>query len=62
MLCSTKGMGGSQRFLYEVAPDIFPHGYLTEVEIALWDRYYTEKNDTTPQISKINPRKQGYGG
>lgn len=32
--------GGGQRFLYEVRPDIFPQGFLTELEINLWCRYY----------------------
>jgi hypothetical protein len=36
-LCYDRG-----RFLYEVRPDIFPEGYLTDTEIALWGEYYDE--------------------
>jgi hypothetical protein len=28
------------RFLYEIRPDIFPQGFLTNAEIDLWDKYY----------------------
>jgi hypothetical protein len=31
------------RFLFEVRPDIIPEGYLTDVECALWSRYYADK-------------------
>ena len=27
------------RFLFELRPDIFPHGYLTDTEINLWSKY-----------------------
>jgi len=27
------------RFLYEVRPDVFPQGFLTEHEIELWGKY-----------------------
>jgi len=43
-LCSGGGLG-AQRFLYEVAPDIFPQGFLTDKEIALWDRHYKDKDN-----------------
>lgn len=41
-LCSG-GMGGIDRFLYEVAPDIFPQGFLTDLEISLWGMYFEER-------------------
>jgi hypothetical protein len=31
------------RFLFEVRPDVFPEGRLTDVEIALWARFFTDK-------------------
>jgi len=34
---------GGQRFLFEVLPDFFPHGFLTEVEIELWSLFYASK-------------------
>ena len=34
-LCSKAG-----RFVFEVAPHIFPQGYLTQDEIAGWDEFY----------------------
>lgn len=39
-------MGGTKRFLFEVRPDLFPQGFLTKVEIALWLRYmeYLQEN------------------
>lgn len=30
-------------YLYEHRPDVFPEGYLTSMEIALWARYFDEK-------------------
>jgi hypothetical protein len=35
ILCDRKG-----RFLFEVMPDRFPEGRLTDVEMALWGMYY----------------------
>jgi len=32
------------RFLFEVRPDVFPQGLLTETETALWSLYYADKN------------------
>ncbi len=29
--------------LYELRPDLFPHGYLTPVEMQLWGEYYEDK-------------------
>ena len=39
-LCHAKG-----RFLYEVRPDLFPQGFLTRLEIELWNDFYEEKNE-----------------
>jgi hypothetical protein len=39
MLCDLKG-----RFLFEALPDLFPERRLTDVECALWGRYYADKN------------------
>ena len=30
--------------LFEVRPDLFPQGYLTDAEMALWDLYIGEMN------------------
>jgi hypothetical protein len=32
------------RFLYEIRPDVFPEGWLTDVELTLWGLYYEERN------------------
>lgn len=29
--------------LYELRPDLFPEGYLTDAELSLWASYYTER-------------------
>lgn len=34
----------SHRFLYETRPDLFPFGRLTDLEIALWEKYYDWKD------------------
>lgn len=39
MLCGEMG-----RFLYEARPDLFPEGYLTSTELAVWTEYYSWKN------------------
>jgi len=39
MLCDQRG-----RFLFEARPDLFPEGRLTDVEAALWGRYYHDRN------------------
>ena len=31
---------GSNRFLFEVRPDLFPQGFLTVVEMTLWQKFY----------------------
>lgn len=33
------------KMLFEIAPNIFPEGYVTDVEIMLWDKHYGEKKD-----------------
>jgi hypothetical protein len=39
MLCDLRG-----RFLFEVLPDLFPAGRLTDVEVGLWGLYYDAKS------------------
>jgi len=43
-MCARGGLtgGGTQRFLFEVRPDIFPAGFLTPVEMDLWTRFFDE--------------------
>lgn len=31
-------------FLYEVRPDLFPYGFLTDLELQLWGEYFDSKN------------------
>jgi hypothetical protein len=31
--------------LFEVAPDYFPEGYATDVELVLWGFYFEEKKE-----------------
>lgn len=38
LLCEQRG-----RFLFEVRPDLFPEGRLTDVESALWGIYYEDR-------------------
>jgi len=38
-LCSERG-----RFLFEARPDLFPEGYLTDTETAIWGKWYEERN------------------
>lgn len=33
--------------LYELRPDLFPSGYLSEVETALWGMYFEEREAMT---------------
>lgn len=33
---------GGGKYLYELLPAYFPQGYLTDLEMALWARFYTE--------------------
>ncbi len=37
-LCDMRG-----RFLFEVRPDLFPHGRLTGVECELWGMFYEDR-------------------
>jgi hypothetical protein len=32
------------RFLFEVRPDVFPHGMLTGTEAALWAMFFKDRN------------------
>lgn len=43
-LCSERG-----RFLFEVRPDLFPQGMLTDMETALWARWYAERETRQQQ-------------
>ncbi len=51
MILSAKAYpsGGGQRFLFELLPDLFPWGYFTEVEHALWHRYDQELEKIVPK-------------
>jgi hypothetical protein len=40
MLCAERG-----RFLFEARPDLFPEGYVTDVEMQVWNFYYQERNE-----------------
>jgi len=37
-LCDKSG-----QFLFQVMPDIFPHGRITADEMLLWDKYYEQQ-------------------
>jgi len=39
-LCHAKG-----KFLYEARPDLFPQGYLTSLELELWNDFLAEKKN-----------------
>lgn len=39
MLCARHG-----KFLYEARPDLFPQGFLTDVERDIWGLYFEEEN------------------
>ena len=32
------------RFLFEIRPDAFPMGFVSELELAVWSLYYEERN------------------
>ena len=36
-------------FLYDVRPDLFPYGFLTDLELQLWMEFYEWKNQQTRQ-------------
>lgn len=38
---------GSNRFLFEVLPDLFPYGFLSEIEIQMWARFFNEQKKNT---------------
>jgi hypothetical protein len=38
-----------QRFVYEVRPDLFPQGWLTDREMALWWLYLDDLNERLKQ-------------
>ena len=40
ILCDKSG-----QFLFQVLPDMFPHGRLTQVEMQLWSKFYEEKEE-----------------
>jgi len=39
-LCEKSG-----QFLFQVLPDRFPYDRVTKIEMLLWDKYYTDKED-----------------
>jgi len=39
-LCHAKN-----RFLFEVRPDVFPEGMLTQVETELWSMFFAEREE-----------------
>jgi hypothetical protein len=50
-LCSSSG-GGGHRFLFEVIPDLFPQPFLSELERALWERHYEEREEARKRMKK----------
>lgn len=32
------------KMLYEILPHVFPEGYLTDLELALWGLFYEERD------------------
>lgn len=32
-------------FLYQIRPDLIPHGYLTPLELDLWSLYFKDKQN-----------------
>jgi len=43
MLAEKKG-----RFLFEIRPDLFPQGFLTELETQVWADYFEERREESP--------------
>ena len=39
-LCDKSG-----QFLFQIMPDKFPYGRLSQIEMELWNRFYTEQNE-----------------
>lgn len=44
LLCAERG-----RFLFEARPDLFPEGFLTQTEEAIWGMYYAERAERQKQ-------------
>lgn len=44
------------KFLFEIRPDIFPQGYLTDIEAGLWDKFYGMLLEKRDQIRGENKR------
>jgi len=40
MLADHKG-----RFMFEIRPDLFPQGYLTQLETEVWAEYFESKKE-----------------
>jgi len=36
---------GARRFLFEALPDVFPQGFYTDTEHALWERFMQEEQE-----------------
>jgi len=51
-LASDGFAGGVKRFLFEILPDMFPQGYLTETELALWSRFFKEQQRSNKRNRK----------
>jgi len=49
MLC--KEQGG---FLFQAAPDLFPYGRLSGMEISLWSKYYEEQEANRGRSAQNN--------
>lgn len=39
-------------YLYQVAPELFPEGRMTQNELALWTLYYRQKNEAAKASSR----------
>lgn len=35
--------------LFELRPDLFPEGYLTDAEMSLWASYFEERRQAAPR-------------
>jgi len=35
----------NQKFLFEVLPDYFPQGRLTDLELQLWNKFYEQRQE-----------------
>lgn len=43
-------------YLYQHRPDLFPQGFLTDEEIALWAVYYQQRDDE--RAAESGPRRR----